>query len=166
MPVLRDRQKEIFAQRYTASGCKSAIQAGIDAGLTKDNAKKHTSAWLDEPVVMARIDELLRPLIRECDINRQKLIEQLARIAFSDWRRLYNEDGSLMKWHELDEETAAVITSYTPTTGSVKIADKLPAIKMLAEIYRVIDPEEGDNKGVTVIINRFGKQADDEPDFS
>ena len=43
------------------------------------------------------------------DITADMVLRELARVAFSDARRLYNDDGSLKTPNELDDDTAAAL---------------------------------------------------------
>jgi phage terminase small subunit len=49
--------------------------------------------------------------------------EQLARVCFSDVRKLCNPDGSLKKVNELDADTAAAVASFE--VDEVEIGDKV-----------------------------------------
>ena len=72
------------------------------------------------------------------------VVRELARIAFSDTRKLFNEDGSMKLPHEMDDDTAAalagvdtfeesdkgVIAGYT---RKVKRWDKTRALELLGK---------------------------------
>ncbi|MCK5611767.1 terminase small subunit [Candidatus Pacearchaeota archaeon] len=79
----------------------------------------------------------------------QKILAELDRCGFPDIRKLYNEDGSIKKVSDLDDDTAAVIAGIeiqeevlgkadssgekpviVPRTRKIKIVDKLKAIDM------------------------------------
>jgi hypothetical protein len=164
--ILRDRQKEIFVQRYTAALCANAGQAAIDAGIDADEAARIAEGWLKESLVQKRIDELLRPIIREHDITRARIIEQYARIAFHDPRRCFHEDGKPMMLHEIpfDDITALAEYSVTKFGPKFKFESKKAALDKLAEIMRVISPEETDNAGVTIQLVNFEYQPPSEFD--
>lgn len=87
------------------------------------------------------------------DIRREQVIRELARIAFSDIRKMFNGDGSLKKITELDAETAAAISGVDVSTitktsedgeefnavlRKVKRADKTKALELLARIYGLV----------------------------
>jgi phage terminase small subunit len=50
-------------------------------------------------------------LAGKCDVTAEKVIREVAALAFSDVRKLFNTDGSLKLIHELDDVTAAAIAS-------------------------------------------------------
>lgn len=159
--ILRDRQKEIFVQRYTAGLCANEKQAAIDAGIDADRAQRVADGWLKEPIVNQRVDELLRPFIREQDITRARIIEQYARIAFADPRACFDDDGCLKNLTELPYDVIAALAEFKNTANgpSIKFESKKAALDKLAEIARVIAPEGEDGKGVTVQIIQFGAES-------
>ena len=57
------------------------------------------------------------------EITQDRVLKELARIAFFDLRKLYREDGSLKSMHELDDESAAVLAAVdvVETKGNAAI---------------------------------------------
>lgn len=45
------------------------------------------------------------------EITKERILQELARLAFFDIRKLYNDDGSMKAPHELDDDTAAALSS-------------------------------------------------------
>lgn len=61
----------------------------------------------------------------------------MARLAFSDARRLFRPDGTIIPLHELDEDTAATVAAFEIetsangiTTTKIKLWDKGAALEM------------------------------------
>lgn len=153
-----DRQREYFCQVYTSNNLRPQA-AAIECGVDPSKAAFQAAQWLEEPAVRIRCDELLKPFIRERGITRQRLVEELAKMAFYDVRRMYNEDGHLMPIWKMDSDTAAAIKSIT--TKGIHLVDKLSALTTLAKIWKVIDDGDKEaNKGVTINLVRF---SDTEP---
>lgn len=155
--VLRDRQKEIFCQRWTADLCRDSRQAAIDAGIDPKEAGAQGRRWETDPAIIARTNELLRPLMREHDITRARIVEQYARIAFSDPRRCFDEKGIPLNISEMPFDDIAALSEYTMTKfgPKLKFESRKPALDKLAEIMRVIAPEGTDSTGVTVNLVNF-----------
>jgi phage terminase small subunit len=77
-------------------------------------------------------------------ITQDRVLQELARLAFSDLRRAFNEDGTLKLPNEWDDDTAAAMagvdTSVTSigtaedpatlTTKKVKVFDKSTALTL------------------------------------
>jgi phage terminase small subunit len=60
---------------------------------------------------IAQKQKELAELAGKCDVTAEKVIREVAALAFSDVRKLFNTDGSLKLIHELDDVTAAAIAS-------------------------------------------------------
>lgn len=162
MPSLRDRRVEVFCQRYASSLNKR--QAARDAGISAARADEQAELWLDDPQVQLRLDELLTPILRASDVDRDKIIEQYARMAFHDPRRCFDETGNILPMPMMDAEAAQGVRSYNPRKGVIAFHDPMAALNKLAEIVRVVAPEKGDST-VNVIIQRFS-EPDDTGDLS
>lgn len=157
MPSLRDRRVEIFCHRYASSLNKR--QAAIDAGVSAARATQQAEEWLDDPMVQLRLDELLTPVLRASDVDRNKIIEQYARMAFHDPRRCFDDNGMILPMPMMDAEAAQGVRSYNPRKGVISFHDPMGALNKLAEIVRVVAPEKGDST-VNVIIQRFSEPED------
>lgn len=57
-------------------------------------------------------------------ITQDRVLQELARIAFFDIRKLYNEDGSMKLPHELDDDAAAVLSGVDISTSLVAGAEE------------------------------------------
>ena len=49
-------------------------------------------------------------------ITRERLIREMARLAFSDPRKMFRPDGTMVPIHELDDDTAATIAGFEVKT--------------------------------------------------
>lgn len=45
------------------------------------------------------------------EVTKERILLELSRLAFFDIRKLYNDDGSMKAPHELDDDTAAALSS-------------------------------------------------------
>ena len=92
--------------------------------------------------------------------SQRKTLTEIARVAFSDIRLYFNDDGSLKPISELNDTAAAALSSCeirqtqvkgTGKTknktvvhiGQIKLYDKIRALEMLAKHYHIfeeIDP--------------------------
>lgn len=102
-------KQEAFCQRYLIDF--NATQAAISAGYSEDSASAIGWENLRKPEIQARIQELRKQMGANFNITRERIAQELARIAFGDTRKLFKEDGSLKAPHEWDDDTAAVIAS-------------------------------------------------------
>jgi phage terminase small subunit len=105
-----------------------------------------------QPVITARIAERSK----RTEVAADRVLLEIARLGFSDLRRLFHEDGRLKRPHEWDDDTAASITSIEIATRHVgdgvvehvrkiKLWDKGKALEQLSKhlsLYRDQGPSE------------------------
>lgn len=106
MSGLNDKQKR-FCEEFLVD--LNATQAAIRAGYSKKTAKEQASRLLTNVNVENYLSQRQQQLQTETGITQKRVLEEYAKIAFSDIRAFYNEDGSLKKITELDEDEAAAI---------------------------------------------------------
>jgi phage terminase small subunit len=82
-----DLRYETFAQRYVTHG--NATAAAIDAGYAADSAGQQGSRLLAHPKVRQRIGDLQSEAIARNGLNRDRIINELAAIGFSDPTELF-----------------------------------------------------------------------------
>lgn len=142
-------QQERFAQEV-ASG-KSQSEA-YRVAYPKASAWKPATIWnrasalMRNDEVLARVDTLRAEIVAQSGVEAVRVIKELACIALSDVRKLFNTDGWLLKPHELDDATAAAVSSveFDPDGGfKVKLWDKNSAADKL---MKHLGAYEKDNK--------------------
>lgn len=101
----------------------NATKAAIRAGYSKGTARVIGPENLSKPVVQAAITEAMKSRSQRTEITQDRVLQELARIAFFDIRRLYNEDGSMKRPDQLDDEAAAVLAGIDviENVGSVEV---------------------------------------------
>jgi phage terminase small subunit len=108
MPRLSDKQR-VFVRAYAQN--PNATRAARAAGYSAHTAKQQGSRLLSYAAIRAAIDVILRRTDQAAEISIERVKKEVARIAFGDRRKLWNEDGSLKMPHELDDEAAALLAS-------------------------------------------------------
>lgn len=78
---------EVFAQRYVTHG--NATAAAIDAGYSPDTAAQQGSRLLKDAKVRRRVGELQQEAIVRNGLNRDRIIQELAAVGFSDPSELF-----------------------------------------------------------------------------
>jgi phage terminase small subunit len=103
----REDRRERFAQEYAKdlNGTQAAIRAGYGAKCAKVTA----SRLLSDVNVQASVQQILAKVAQKNEITVERTLKEIARIAYGDRRKLYDEKGGLRHLHELDEDTAALI---------------------------------------------------------
>lgn len=87
----------------------NATQAAIRAGYSKRTANEQGARLLANVSVKKAVTERMKEREKRTEITQDRVLQELARIAFFDVRKLYNADGSLKKPSELDDDAAAVL---------------------------------------------------------
>lgn len=127
MAALEDPRREAFAQAVVKGDSQAdAYRAHfkVRPNTKDDSIHEAASRIANDKAVAARIREL-RDTARQIaqhefhlDVNRW--LRQNVRLAFSDYRRLYKENGVLKQPHELDDDiAAAVVDVVTDSKGRV-----------------------------------------------
>jgi phage terminase small subunit len=122
----------------------NATQAAIRAGYSAKTAKEQATRLLSNVHVAAAIAEGRAARSERTGITADRVLQELARIAFFDVRKAFNPDGTMKPLDQLDDDTAAAIaglelSEIRDEDGSpigvlkkIKIADKLVALDKLA----------------------------------
>lgn len=156
--------QELFAQHVAAG--KSQAEAYRNA-YPKSGTWKDEAVWVAASKLMAnakvsvRVKELQEKHAAKFDITAERVLLEIARIAFFDPRKLYYPDGSPIPINLLDDDTAAALAGldiheeYEGTgkdrkfigyTKKYKVSEKNAALEKLAK-YRGL--YELDNKQKT-----------------
>jgi phage terminase small subunit len=87
----------------------NATQACIRAGYSARNADKIGPGLLGKVRVSQAIQEAMSIRAKRTGITQDRVLSEIARLAFFDPRKLYDESGNLIPIHKLDDDTAAAI---------------------------------------------------------
>ena len=133
MAKLDNDRHERFCQEYVVD--LNGTQAYIRAGYSERGAEASASKLLANPKVKARIAELQAKVASKLEITAERVLMETARIAYSDPRKLFNEDGSLKHIKDLDDDTAAAISGieYDGTVRKIRRYDKNAALANLGK---------------------------------
>ncbi len=104
--MLTPKQK-LFIREY----CRdlNATRAAIAAGYSENGAAVQGNRLLRNAKISSEIAELTAKTCTKLEISAEKVLQELARLAFLDPRKFYNENGGLKHVPELDGDTAACI---------------------------------------------------------
>lgn len=161
-----------FAIEYVKSG--NATDAYILAGYackTRDNAQSAASQLLNNPTVCALVEKERRRVQRKLEISAEKTFKEIAALAFSDVRELFNEDGTLKDPHEWEDHVAAAVSSievfeeyqgegkgkakkYIGRTKKVRLWDKVTSLEKLARLLGMDFKDQALPVNVNVQVNQ------------
>jgi phage terminase small subunit len=138
-------------------GC--AKQATIRAGYSPRTAEAQGSRLLSHVKVQRAITVCMAERSKRTEVAADRALLEIARVGFSDLRRLFHEDGRLKHPHEWDEGTAASIASIETVTRNLGdgVVEYVHKIKLWDK-----------NKGLELLSKHLGlyhnQQASEQPD--
>jgi phage terminase small subunit len=148
----------------------NARQAAIRAGFSSKTAKEKGYELIHKnSLVKEALDQAISDNLMKIGVRAERALTEIARVAFSDLRKLYNEDGSLKLPSEWDDDEAAAIAgvevleefsgrgedrTLVGFTKKVRVFDKIKALELLSKHLGIIGngkhkdhEEEGENFG-------------------
>lgn len=107
-------REERFVHEYLADPEHNATAAYLRAGYrAKPGADRSAaSRLLRKPSIKQAIDEVRAADAARFAVTRERVLAEYAKLAFTDPRRFYREDGSLKHPTELDDATAAAMVQF------------------------------------------------------
>ena len=141
-----NQKQKAFASEYVID--YNATQAAIRAGYSERSAYSQAHELLKKPEVKKAIQELEEAASERTAITKDMVLKELARVAFVDPRKLFDEEGRPKDIRFLDSDTAAALSSVdiyeefdydgdekelSGYTKKYKWADKLRALEMLGK---------------------------------
>lgn len=147
---MTDKQK-LFCDEYLKDFNATRAYKEAYPSCKKDATARVNGCKLLTNTNIAEYIEQQKELLKsKMEITQERVLKEMARIAFGDIRKLYNESGELKNIQDLDDDTAAIITSIESTeefdgygqdreqigwTKKVKTADKTKALDMLGKYF-------------------------------
>lgn len=164
-----------LAEQYGSS--RSAVEKWMKAARTIVETRQRDAEAIRSREAEAAITESAKRL----NLSRERILEELAKIAFADTRKIFTVDGGLKGIQEIDDESAGAIAgieSYDEknrdgdevlgTSRKLKMWDKVKAIDSICKIlgYHAptkIAPTDANGNGISVIIQlpSNGREAAD-----
>lgn len=160
-------KQEQFCQEYLID--LNATQAAIRAGYRENTAKQIGSENLSKPDIQVKLKVLMNQRAKRTEITSDRVLKEIARIAFFDIRKIYDDNGNLKHISELDDDSAAVLIGmdhYTEMsdgeeigkTTKVKLADKKGALDSLGRHLGLFEKDnKQSNLPMVKIVNMMGK---------
>lgn len=133
---LTDKQR-IFCQEYIVD--LNATQAAIRAGYSESSAGSIGQENLTKPAIQAAIQRAMDERQSRTEITQDRVINELARIAFSDLCDFveFDKNGvSVRDSQEVDGRVVAEISERATRYGRnkrIKLHDKIKALEMLGK---------------------------------
>lgn len=137
--TLTKKQKR-FVEEYLID--LNATQAAIRAGYSPDTAQQMGSENLSKPVIKNAIDRAIADRSRRTGINQDRVIQEIAKLAFLNPVDVIDMDEATVKGEANRDDTACIASvkvKVIPTEDGnitereVKTYDKLKALELLGK---------------------------------
>lgn len=163
--ALTDKEQR-FCEEYLVD--LNATQAAIRAGYSEKTARSIGSENLSKPDIQEKILLLRQELSDKTGITAQRVLNELAKIAFSDPRKAFKADNALLDVRQFDDDTAGAVASVevdalyekidgekelVGQTQKIKFWDKVNALEKLGKhlgIFEKDNRQKSDKIKVTI----------------
>lgn len=140
-------QSEAYRQAYPKSLKWKPEAVNVQASTLMSNSK-----------VSLRVKELQKEQQEKHNITKDRLLKELASIAFVKESEFYHDDGSVKRLSELTEEQKSALSQYSFKTVKVedgvyedvpvfKAQDKLKAIETISKMLGFNEPDKVEHSG-------------------
>lgn len=163
-------KQELFCLEYLKD--RNATAAYMRAGYKAKGhaAEANASRLLSNAEIAKRINAALSEVKKAVQVEAEDVLREILKLAKSDVRKLYREDGTLKLPHEWDDDTAAAVAGVdvvettigdkdspiSQTTKKVKLWDKKGSLELLGRHLKLFT-DVVEVKDVTPISDRMKK---------
>lgn len=172
-------KQEMFCREYLID--LNATQAAIRAGYSPKTAGVQAEALLKKPDIGKYVDELKKARAVKVQVNSEDVLRELVKLANSDVREVFNEDGSLKPMSEWPDVIARCVSSVEveelfemqPKDGGrgmekvqigwtkkVKFWDKTKALDMLGRHLKLFSGDDTNKGPAVIVIDKTGSALD------
>jgi len=135
--MLNHQQKRFVAEFLVDLNAREAY---IRAGYSKRSAAPHASRLMKDPEVAEAIERAMRMREARTQITQDRVLQELARIAFGDLRRVMNWNAGALSLKDsatLSDDDAAIVAEVAETTTQfgaslrIKTHSKVAALELI-----------------------------------
>jgi len=150
-----NRRQARFVEEYLID--LNATQAAIRAGYSPRSANAHAARLFANPGIRARVDEALAERSRRTGVNAERVVRELARIAFASAPDFIDPRTAELLPNASEDDKAAVQSIRVKTIPTseglgvereVRLGDKLKALELLAKHLGMIAGKRAVEPGV------------------
>jgi phage terminase small subunit len=147
----------LFVNFYLSDSKRNATQAAIRAGFSENSARTYAAQTLAKGNIKKYIQFHTSTLLEQCGVEQRMIVQELAKIGFSDITDFMEDNYSLKPLDGLDKRKTGSIQNvkvlereHTNEDGAVtvnrtielKLHDKMKALERLAEMAGLTRKEE------------------------
>jgi len=132
-------------REYLAAGCANAKQAAIRAGYAGGaSAEVTASRLLKNPKIAAEIGKARNRLFRRHEVNADRVLREIAAIAYLDPADLFDEQGELLPVRRMPKRGRCAIAAVHFKDGvprTLSFRDKMKALSILVKKLGLLSGE-------------------------
>lgn len=163
---LSDRQLRFVAEYMKDS---NASQAAKRAGY-RGASTVQGSRLLANVHIKALIDAKMQKLLQAADLTVERTLQEIARVAYADPRRIFDNQGALKRIQDLDDDCAASLASVeteettvkgkvVSVTKKVRLVDKMAALDKAMRYHGAYKKDNEQGRPMLVIKDYTGMKA-------
>ena len=148
--------QKLFCDEYVIDRNGTRAYKAAYKNVKKDHtAAELASRMLRNDKVKALIDKKLKKTSTKLEITAERVVLEMARLAFFDPRKLFDESWNLLPLSEIDDDTAACIggvdiaalksvkneDDYQETIKKLKIWDKNASLDKLSKHFGIFEKD-------------------------
>jgi phage terminase small subunit len=125
-------KQQLFVNEYLID--LNATQAAIRCGYSAKTAEAQGSRLLRNVKIAAAVEKAMAQRAERTEITADRVLQELAKIGFSDVRKIFTAGGALLNPVDMDDEMAAAVQSVEVITrrkpGDEKEVEEVHKIKL------------------------------------
>lgn len=143
--LLKDPRHEVFCREYAVHSNGTKAYEKAFPGVSYNAARTNASKLLADANIARRVGEIQQERLDRLEVTHDKIVRELAKMAFVDEREFYHADGTVKNIPDMDPDVVAAVDAVevkevcTTTEESVtrtvvtkiKARSKTEALKLL-----------------------------------
>lgn len=140
--------QRMFLENLLATNPWNPTEAARKAGYK--NPPSSAIKLMKDPIICGAVGRAIQERIWRCELDANRVIQELSTIAFANIKELFDEDGLLVPIHMLPDSIARAVQSVEVktiqtedgsqvTTAKIKLEPKLTAIELLMKHMGMLD---------------------------
>lgn len=125
------QKQKMFVREYLID--LNATQAAIRAGYSAKTAGWIGPQLLGKTHIADAIQQCMTKRADRLDIDADNVLQEIAKLAFSDVRNVFDEHGALIPVHKMEPKVSAAVSSIKFTTKTIPGAEAAE-VEHVAEI--------------------------------
>ena len=150
-------KQKMFARQYLID--LNATQAAIRAGYSRKYASETGRKILKRQDIATMIRKDMEKRAKRLEITADMLLQEIAKLAFSDVRRIFDDQGRLLPVSQLPPDVAASVSSVKVVTSSIPRTDPV-------EVVHTSEIKFWDKKGALELLGKHLKLFTDKLEHS